>query len=94
MARKKASKAPAGVPSAKPEAISSESAPAHDAPPTPPVPPTSTELTVLPASPDENAVAVVDVEVSGEEFGENLPLYPVPVKGPAGEEIELQVSRR
>lgn len=28
---------------------------------------------------------------NGEVIGEDLPLYPLPVKGPGGEEIELQV---
>ena len=39
-----------------------------------------------------NETAVVNTEESGEELGENLPLFPVPIKGPAGEEIELQVG--
>ena len=40
-----------------------------------------------------NEMAVVNSAEEGEELAENLPLFPVPVKGPAGEEIELQVGR-
>eukprot|EP00897_Mesotaenium_endlicherianum_P008021 jgi/Mesen1/7247/ME000373S06317 len=35
---------------------------------------------------------VADGTTEGEEGGDDLPLYPMPVKGPGGEEIELQVN--